>query len=170
MLSHKLAWIFSIGTFLFGIFADSWLNLQSELPSIEIDRTYRSPDPNVTLNGKLQVELVSIRSRADGKREAMFRITNRKDHPVTFPGYSKDEPAQVWLRRNGKIQDAIELACWMGVNTQTLQSTESAYFTIPIPAKGGYFDIGFDFRISLRGGWETVWFRFPEFPNPRRKA
>jgi hypothetical protein len=168
MISHKLAWIFSIGTFLFGMFADSWLNLQRPLPEVEVDHTYRIPGPNLPINGKMQIELVSTRKLGRGKREATFKVLNRKNHAVTFPGYSKDDPAQVWIRQKGSIRDAIELACWMGIDTQTLEPTETAYFTIPIPPKGGYFDIGFDFRISLRAGWETVWFRFPEYPNRRR--
>lgn len=168
MISHKLAWTLSIGTFLFGAFADSWLNLQHPVPMVEVDHTYRVPDPNLPLNGKIQVELVSIRSTGGGKREATFKVTNRKHHAVTFPGYGLDDPAQAWIRQKGSIKDVVELECWMGVDTQTLESTESAHFTIPIPPKSGYFDVGFDFRIGLRAGWETVWFRFPEYPDRRR--
>ena len=165
MVSQKLAWIFSIGTFFFGTVADSWLNLQRPLPTVEVDNEYRLPDPNIMLNGKIEIELIEVKEVSNKKREATFKITNRKEHSVDYSGYFEGDIAQAWIRQNGRIRDSIELPCWMGVETQTLESTKSTYFTIPIPPKGGFFDVGFDFRIGLRAGWETVWFRFPEYPN-----
>lgn len=165
MISHKLAWIFSIGTFVFGMVVDSCLNLWRPLPTVEVDNEYRLPDPSTTLIGKIQIELIAVKEVSNKKREATFKITNRKQHSVDYSGYFEGDIAQAWIRQNGRIRDSIELPCWMGVETQTLESTGSTYFTVPIPPKGGYFDIGFDFRISLRAGWETVWFRFPEYPS-----
>jgi hypothetical protein len=168
MISHKLAWILSLATFALGLFADSWLNLQRPLPTVEVDNTYRIPHPSLSLNGKIQIELVSVKELSKHNREATFKVTNRKDHAVDYSGFFEGDIAQAWIRQNGQIKDSVDLACWMGIDKQTLESTESTFFTVPIPPRGGYFDVGFDFRVSLRAGWETVWFRFPEHPNRRR--
>ena len=170
MISHKLAWILSLATFAFGVFADSWLNLQQPVPTVEIDHTYRTRDPNISLNGRIQIELASTRTINSKEREATFKITNRTVDPIDYSGYFEGNIAQAWIRRNGNISDSVELSCWNGVETQTLEPTQSAYFTVPIPPKGRLFDVGFDFRIGLRRGWETVWFRFPEFPSAHRKT
>lgn len=167
MISHKLAWTLSIGTFLFGTFADSWLNLQRPLPTVEVDTSYWVPDPNVTLIGRIQIELISKETISRTQREATFKVTNRTGNTVYYSGY-EGGTVPAWIRTGGSVTDAWNVECWMGIETFSLRTTESAYFTIPIPPKSGYFDVGFDFRIGLRAGWETVWFRFPEYPDRRR--
>lgn len=76
---------------------------------------------------------------------------------IHYRGYERNHNALVWIRQNGKIQDALKLPCRRGVETQSLEPTQEAYFSIPVPQNGKPYQVGFDFRVDTRAGWKTVW-------------
>lgn len=78
---------------------------------------------------------------------------------IHYPGYERNDNALVWIRQNGKIQDALELACRTGVETPSLEPTQEAYFSVPVPRNGKPYQVGFDFRTGVRTGWKTVWLK-----------
>ena len=172
MINHKIAWTLSLVTFALGVFADLSLNLQRPLPTVQVDTSYRAPDRAVTLNGQIQIELVSVRKVATGKREATFKVTNRRYDSIRFQGMGRDETVEAWVRENGRIRDAWNIECWgvADISEYAIEPKGFSYFTIPIPARGDFFDVGFDFKLGQSEQRITVWYLFPEFPSYRRNT
>ncbi|MGD9560689.1 MAG: hypothetical protein AB7F88_01335 [Pyrinomonadaceae bacterium] len=156
MLRSRFAWVMSIATFALSVLLTSVLVLRSELPAIEVDYANFQRDENVILTGQIEIESAIVKLGSD-PNEATFRIRNLTDGTIYYPGYERNHNALVWIRQNGKIQDALDLPCWMGIETQSLEPTQEAYFSVPVPKNGKPYRVGFDFRIDTRAGWKTVW-------------
>lgn len=153
----KLAWLVGVFTFLIGLTVNSLFVLQSDLPHIEVDAEYRAPravDP-AELTGIIELQ----RSANNTKDQTLqtFKVTNRTHETIYYSGYEKDDNVLAWIRQDGKVEDALELTCWNGVETQRLEPGESATFAIPVPPNKRPFQVGFDFRHDDRDEWTTVW-------------
>lgn len=157
MLRSRFVWVISIATFALSVLLTSALVLQSELPAaVEVDYAYFQRDEKVILTGQIEIELAAFNPDLN-PNVATFKVRNLTDQNIHYPGYERNHNALVWIRQNGKIQDALKLSCWRGVETQSLEPTQEAYFSVPIPKNGKPYRMGFDFRVDIRGGWKTVW-------------
>lgn len=156
MLRSRFAWPMSIVTFALSVLLTSVLVLRSELPAGEVDYANFRRDENVILTGQIEIEPAIFKLSSD-PNTATFKVRNLTDGTIYYPGYEPNHNALVWIRQNGKIQDAFKLSCWRGVETQSLEPSQEAYFSVPVPKNGKPYRVGFDFRIDIRTGWKTVW-------------
>ncbi|MGD9588805.1 MAG: hypothetical protein AB7Q37_03000 [Pyrinomonadaceae bacterium] len=145
MIISRSVWAVSLATFGLSVLLNSVLVLRTELPVVEVDQT-----------GQIVIEHTDYKLDSDPKT-VTFKVTNLTDDTIYYPGWERDHNALVWIRQNGKIEDALQLACWRGVETQSLEPTQEAYFSVPVPQNGKPYRVGFDFRVDTRGGWKTVW-------------
>lgn len=156
MLRSRFAWVMSIATFALSVFLNSALVLRTEVPVVEVDYAHFERNENVILTGQIEIEPAIFKLGSDPKL-ATFKVRNLTEQTIHYPGHERNHNALVWIRQNGKIQDALDLPCWMGIETQSLEPTQEAYFSVPVPQNGKPYRVGFDFRVDTRAGWKTVW-------------
>lgn len=156
MFKPKFAWVASIFTFALSVSVSSIFVPQPDLPIVEVDLANFQRDEKVILTGQIEIEPVTSKLQNDFK-EATFKVTNLTTDTIHYQGYERNHNALVWIRQSGRIYDALDLPCWRGVETQSMEPSQEVLFSVPVPQNGKPFEVGFDFRVDTRMGWKTVW-------------
>lgn len=146
-------------TLFIGITATSAFVFFTQVPDVEVigeDEVFCAYQPSNF--SEADVEILYNGTLLNRKKNSgIFVVTNKSNQSIYYLAYEKNQHFDNWIKQNGKVKEATDFICHMGMEDQEIKPGESAFFEISVPRNKKPFDVGFEFYIGSEKQVKTFW-------------